>query len=135
MSWRASLMIVGSILALAVPAMAQQGRVTGRLNLGEATVPPQAQVEVMLLDISQSKVSSLLISQKKYAVGDDPSVPFTLTYDKAKIDATHDYAVSARILLDGHPRFMADKKAPVITKGNPINIEIPMRAVARSTKK
>jgi len=131
LSWRYRWIAPACLAAVAAPALAQQAKVNGRLNLGEANVPPQAEVEVMLLDISQSKVSSLLVSQKKFAAGSDNPINFTLTYDKAKIDATHDYAVSARIMLDGRTRFMSEKKAPVITKGNPVNVEIPMRSVGR----
>ncbi|MCC7154652.1 MAG: YbaY family lipoprotein [Bryobacterales bacterium] len=129
--WR-NLPTAAAILALfATPALAQQGKVNGRLNLGEANVPPEAEVEVMLLDVSHSKVSSLLVSQKKFAAGSEVPINFTLTYDKAKIDATHDYAVFARIMLGGRTRFAAERKAPVITKGNSVNVEIPMRSVGR----
>lgn len=124
--------IVPALLAVfTMPALAQQGKVNGRLNFGEAAVPPQAEVEVMLLDVSHSKVSSLLVSQKRFTAGPEVPINFTLTYDKAKIDASHDYAVFARILLGGRTRFMAEKKAPVITKGNSFNVEIPMRSVTR----
>lgn len=128
-SWRNSAIVMTGLVTVSLLA-AEQGKVNGRLSLGEATVPAQAEVEVMLLDVSQAGVSSLLVSQKKFKVGEEIPIAFTLTYDKAKIDATHDYAVSARITVDGRPRFISDKKSLVITKGKGVNVEVPMRSVS-----
>lgn len=131
MSWQTRLIQLTLPAVLGIPLAGQQAKVNGKLNVGDATVPPQAEVEVMLVDVSQSKVSYLLISQKKFVAGSDIPINFTLNYDKAKIDQTHDYALLARITLDGRVRFLSDKKPPVITKGNPINVEIAMRSIGR----
>jgi membrane-bound inhibitor of C-type lysozyme len=77
------------------------GTVSYRLRLG---LPPSAVIEVALQDGSAD--SAIVIAKQEITLGDrQPPVLFELRFDPAKIDTRHTYFVSARILVDGDPRF------------------------------
>jgi putative lipoprotein len=53
-----------------------------------------------------------------------------LRYDPAQINARSTYAVQARILADGKLLFAATQAYPVITHGNPLDVNIVLQQVS-----
>jgi putative lipoprotein len=106
--------------------------VTGTVSyLQRIALPPTALIQVQLQDVSLADAPAKILAEEKITLGDrQVPVPFSLTVDPAKIDRSHLYSVSARILLDGQSRFISDKSYPVLTRGNPMLAEILVKQVS-----
>ena len=73
-------------------------------------LPPTAVIQVQLLDVSLADAPAKVLAEEKITLGErQVPVPFSLTFDPAKIEQNHAYSVSARILVDGQLRFISDK--------------------------
>jgi uncharacterized lipoprotein YbaY len=61
-------------------------------------------------------------------------VPFALVipYDPATIEASHTYAVQARIEVDGALRFINDQRHAVLTRGAPSHVDMVLKGVGGS---
>jgi uncharacterized lipoprotein YbaY/membrane-bound inhibitor of C-type lysozyme len=107
------------------------GRVTGTVTyLQRMALPPNAVIQVQLLDVSLADTPSKVIAEDKITLGDrQVPVPFELTFDSAAIDPKHSYSVSAKIMVDGELRFISDQSHPVLTSGNPSKVEIVVKQV------
>ena len=57
-------------------------------------------------------------------------IPFTLHYDPALIQPNRTYAVTAKLILEGKAVFRSDTIHPVLTRGAPDRVEIPMVRIA-----
>lgn len=79
-------------------------------------LPPDAVVEVRLLDTSRMDVAAELLSSQRFRM---TGVPFALqlAYDPALIDPRFTYTVSARILSGGRAIFRSTTAYPVLTRG------------------
>jgi putative lipoprotein len=99
--------------------------VAGTLTyLVRMALPPQAVVQVQLLDLSREG-SGAQVAEQKFALGQHGvPVPFTLKVDSSKIDPKHTYGVSARILLVGELRFATQEPYKVLTLGNPSKVDM-----------
>ena len=93
-------------------------------------LPPTAVIEVMLQDVSLADAPAKTLADEKITLGErQVPIPFSLTFDPAKVEQNHTYSLRARILVDGQLRFISDKSYPVITRGNSNQAEIVVTPV------
>lgn len=114
-----------------IASPAASDTVTGTVSyLARMALPPAAVIDVKLQDVSRADAPAIVIAEQNIPLGDrQVPVPFTLQFDPARIDWTHTYSVSARILVDGRLRFTSDTSHPVLTRGNPNQVEIMVKPV------
>jgi putative lipoprotein len=103
-----------------IPPAEQPVSVTGSITYRERmALPPTAQVEVTLADVSLMDAPSKTIAQQSFTA-DGRQVPFafTLTVDQRQLDPRHSYAVSARITdASGRLMFITDTRNSVTFDG------------------
>ncbi len=101
------------------------GKVTGSVTYRERiALPPDAVVEVALLDVSRMDVAATTIAQQIIVPLHDVPIPFELDYDPAAIDARLVYAVRATIRRGGNALFVTDRHYPVLTRGHPETVDL-----------
>ena len=117
----------GTAAASAVAIM--KDSVTGTLAYRERiALPPDAVVHVQLLDVSRQDVAAMVIDSVTIRPnGRQVPLPFTLHYDTARIQDNATYAVQARISANGQLLFRNDVSYPVITRGNPKQVQMQLR--------
>ncbi len=81
-------------------------------------------VEIQLLDVSSLDAPAVVIAQEKISSPDQFPIPFKLSYDPARINPTHQYAIQARIMRNGEPVFNNTFPCFVITHGYPNYAEV-----------
>lgn len=110
-------------------AAAAINEITGTVTyLARIALPPQAKIQVQLLDVSLADAPSTVIAGTGFALGNrQVPVPFTLKYDPVKIDPKHRYSVSARITIGMDLKFVTDQTYPVITQGNPSKVDLILK--------
>jgi putative lipoprotein len=86
---------------------------------------------VQLLDVSFADVAATVLDSLTLRPTAGKQVPydFLLRYDPAQINARNTYAVQARILVDGKLLFTTTEVYPVITRGNPLDVNIMLQQV------
>ncbi|MBK6412538.1 YbaY family lipoprotein [Sphingopyxis sp.] len=115
-----------SLAALPLAACATLGSseqpvsVTGQITYRErVALPPTAQIEIQLSDVSLMDAPSRTIAQQSFTA-DGRQVPFafSLTVDQRPLDPRHSYAVSARISdASGRLMFITDTRNSVVFDG------------------
>ncbi|AMU92019.1 YbaY family lipoprotein [Sphingopyxis macrogoltabida] len=82
-------------------------------------LPPTAQIEVRLDDVSLADAPSRTIARQAFgADGQQVPIDFLLRFDRREIDPRHSYAVSARITgEDGKLMFITDTRNSVDFEG------------------
>ena len=104
------------------------GVVTGSVAYRERmALPPDAVVHVSLIDASRMDAAAPAIAETTIvAAGKQVPIPYTLRYDRSRIDATHSYAVRAVIRSGERMLFTTNTSNRVITQGNPTqaNLEV-----------
>ncbi|HEY9663382.1 MAG TPA: YbaY family lipoprotein, partial [Allocoleopsis sp.] len=117
------------------PENATTASVTGTITyLQRIALPPNARVEVKLQDVSrQDAPAQTLATQIIPLEGRQVPIPFELVYSPDQIDASHTYAVQARILVDDQLWFITTSRYAVLTQGNPTRIDLTVeRTPSRS---
>ncbi|KTD99513.1 MAG: YbaY family lipoprotein [Sphingopyxis sp.] len=115
-------MVTAPLLAACatVPPAEQPVSVTGSITYRERiALPPTAQVEVTLSDVSLMDAPSKTIAQQSFTA-DGRQVPFafSLTVDQRQLDPRHSYAVAARITdASGKLMFITDTRNSVTFDG------------------
>ena len=108
--------------ATLMPPSEEPVSVTGSITYRERmALPPTAQVEIQLADVSLMDAPSKTIAQQSFTA-DGRQVPFafSLTVDERKIDPRGRYAVSARITdASGKLMFITDTHNGVAFDGRP----------------
>jgi putative lipoprotein len=104
----------------------QEGLVRGTVSYRERmALPPDAIVDVWIADVSPRIVAQVLLAETTVPTGGrQVPIPFELRYDPSRVVADHDYAVKAAIRSAGEILFATDTGAPVITKGNPTEVQL-----------
>ena len=106
--------------------------VTGNVfYLQRTALPPDAQIRVVLADVSKMDVAADIIAEQTIFGPLQVPVPFRLEYDPARIDARMSYAVQARIESRGKLLFITTEHHPVLTRGNPTELEVRVDPVRR----
>ena len=118
----------GNAGASTVPVVVRDS-VTGTVTYRERiALSPTAVVRVQLQDASLQDVAATIIDSVTIRPnGRQVPLPFTLHYDTARIQENATYAVQARISADGRLLFRNDVSYPVITRGNPKQVQMQLR--------
>jgi len=125
----------GAMLAkdckLVEPAKQDLGVVSGTVTyLQRMALPPTAVIDLKLQDVSPAGAPATLIAEQRITTdGKQVPIPFELKFDAVKIDQKHQYAVSARITVDGQLWFVSDTAYPVITQGHPSKVNLTLKQV------
>jgi putative lipoprotein len=91
-------------------------------------LPENAVLIVRLEDVSAADAPAKIVAEQRFTLaGRQVPLPFELAYDAAKIDPKHSYSVSARITVDGQPRFLSTSAFHVLTGGNPDKVNVLVR--------
>lgn len=100
--------------------------ITGTVSYRQhVSLPPDAVVVIHLQDVYLQDAPSPFLAEFKTTVGQrHVPIPFALKFDPGKIDPNHPYVVEASILVHEQLRFTNDTSYPVLTKGNPTNIDM-----------
>ncbi len=113
----------------------QPTAVKGTVNKEDnSALPPDAVVEVSLLDTGKQDTSAPILKQQVIALnGQQLPVEFSLDYDMAAIDPASTYSVQARVLLaDGTLLYISQEAFNVITQDNPVEgVEVWVEAVSQ----
>lgn len=107
--------------------------VTGTVSyLPRIAMPPNAILEVTLVDVSRADAPAITLASQGMVFGDrQVPIPFELVYNPDQIDPRYSYAVQARIIVDGELRFTTTSRFAVITQGNPTAVEVRVDPVSR----
>ncbi|HET9887414.1 MAG TPA: YbaY family lipoprotein [bacterium] len=105
---------------------AVEGTVTYR---EQVALPPLAVVEVKILDSASNPTSEYLAATTIRTEGRQVPISFALPYDPAKIQPTHTYVVHAAIGDGAKTLFTTNTIYPVITKGNPKDVDVVLTKV------
>jgi putative lipoprotein len=128
----ALLLVVFSILAgcgarvepLVEPPVAS-GKVSGSVTYRERiALPPDAVLQVALLDVSRMDVAATLIAEQTIVPEHGVPIPFELEYDPDVIDARLVYAVRATISSGDNLLFVTDTHYPVLTRGHGNEVDL-----------
>ncbi|MFH7241442.1 MAG: YbaY family lipoprotein [Spirulina sp.] len=105
------------------------GTVTHRVRMALA---PNTVVEVQLLDVSRADAPAIVLASQSIVTGGrQVPIPFELVYNPDQIDPRMTYAVQARISVDGNLQFINTRRFPVISQGNPNQVEVMVDPVRR----
>ena len=90
-----------------------------------SALPPGAMLTVSIIDVSRQDAPSTVIAEQRVpTAGKQVPFSFDLAYDRSKIQERNRYAVRAEIRDGERLLFTTDTSYPVITQGNPRNVEI-----------
>lgn len=105
--------------------------VTGTVSYRERiALPPSSVIRVTLEDVSLADVPATVIAETTLRPDRQVPIPFTLSYDPARIDPAHRYAVRAQITdADGRLRWTTMEYYGVLTQKNPEHVELIVRPV------
>ncbi len=112
------------------PAAEASAAVTGTVTYRERMLlPPDAVIQVSLVDVSLMDVPAKLISRQEIRPEHAVPVAFSLPYDPAAIDERMTYAVQARISSGGKLLFITDTSYQVLTRGQPGHVDLVLKRV------
>ena len=133
----ATLSLIGWLAACSTTSAVPAGggtsvaRVTGTVTYRERiALPPTAVIKVQLVDVSRADAPAIVLGEQvTQAAGRQVPFAFEIPFDPARIEASHTYAVQARIEQDGKLRFISDRHYAVITRGAPSRVDMVLRSV------
>lgn len=126
--------LIGAILLAAgtMAAVAESASLPVSVRLEEEQpLPPGAELEVELLDVSRADASSIRITSGRVAVSTLP-VSLRLSYDPAAIDPRMTYVVAAVLRAGGRVSHRTMTAWPVLTRGAPERADIVLEQVAEA---
>jgi putative lipoprotein len=113
------------------PGHALTGQVTYRERVA---LPNDAEVRVMLLDVSRMDVAATPIADTTLRPnGRQVPLPFVLRYDLGRIDPRRDYAVRATITSDGRLIFTTTTVIRVITRDHPTMVDLVLSRLGQAS--
>jgi heat shock protein HslJ len=93
-------------------------------------IDPQAVITVQLQDVSLADAAAPVLGEQQAPNPGTFPVPFAVTYNPETIQPNHTYAIRVRIEdAAGELLYTNMQSAPVITQGNPRNVEVVVGAV------
>jgi putative lipoprotein len=90
---------------------------------------PNAEVIVRMSDVSLQDVAAPVVSEQIVSGPGELPVPFLLLYDPEQIDPRNTYAVGARIEEGDRLLYINKTSFPVITQGNPTEVDVVVEEV------
>jgi putative lipoprotein len=124
---------VVALLLLASTALAETMHLDTTVTYRERiALPPNAILEVELLDTSRADAPSVRLSLQRFRL---TGVPRTveIAYDTDLIDERFTYTVAAKIISEGRVIFRSTMATPVLTRGAPNSAELVLELMARQT--
>jgi putative lipoprotein len=121
-----TLMLAACQTTKAKPTATVRGEITYRERIA---VPPGAQLEVLLLDVSRADAPSETIGGVTLSDIGQPPYPFEIAYRPEQIIESHTYVVQARLTHQGRLLFITDQAYPVITRSHPTEVQIVLKRV------
>jgi putative lipoprotein len=99
-------------------------------------LPPNAEIKVILEDVSKMDVAADIIASTTLSPAGGPPWDFAMEYDPTRIDSRHRYAVRARIEANGHLMFTNTRQIPAFTdaEGKPLEILVSRVGSSRGTQ-
>lgn len=117
---------VAQVLPEEQPAK-KQARLTGQVHyLQRMALPPDAELEVKLLDVSLADAPATVLATQHLVPAGQVPISFTLSYEPSQIVPNHSYSVQARILHGDQLLFINTQRYAVLTQGAPLD-EIKVR--------
>lgn len=89
-----------------------------------------AEVHVALVEVREHKEMAIIAELTISTEGRQVPIPFKLRYPLASIHPDHSYVVRANIVMFGDVWFVTRRPVPVLTQGNPHEVQI---VVSRSS--
>lgn len=130
MTRKIALAVVAAMALGASEAAAQTAYITGTVFYRERiALPATAILEISLEDVSRADAPAAVVTSARLESLGQPPIRFELPYDFTKIDASHRYAVRARIVDGGRLMFTSSETALVATQGHPSRADVLMRLV------
>lgn len=105
--------------------------VTGTLNYDKFVVTPGCSIEVRLDDVTVTNTPEFSLARQYIDPRESSPIPFRLHYEPKSINQAHKYAVSARISCGAELRMISDGSVPVLTQGNPTQINLTLKPALR----
>ncbi|QQE64464.1 hypothetical protein GFS31_11450 [Leptolyngbya sp. BL0902] len=100
--------------------------------LPRIALPPNAVVEVQLVDVSRAGAPAIVLaSQSTITGGRQVPIPFELVYNPDGIDPRMTYAVQARITVDGELQFISTRRFTVDLLGQTTSVEVVVDPIQR----
>jgi putative lipoprotein len=121
-----TLMLAACQTTEAEPTATVRGEATYRERIA---VPPGAQLEVRLLDVSRADAPSETIGSVTLSDIGQPPYRFEIAYRPDQIISSHQYVVSARLTHEGRLLFIIDQAYPVITRDQPNEVQLMLKRV------
>jgi len=121
-----TLMLAACLTTRVEPTATVRGEATYRERLA---VPPGAQLEVLLLDVSRADAPSQTIGGVTLTDVGQPPYSFEIAYRPDQIVSSHQYAVRARLTHEGRLLFTTDRAYPVINAGHPTEVQLLLKRV------
>lgn len=87
--------------------------------LERVAMHPSADVEIRLYDVSAVHAAPVLVAERVLHRPDRVPVEFELSVESCRILSGHDYALTARVVVDGATLFATPSAFPVLTPGAP----------------
>lgn len=114
----------------ALPAMADTSILRGTVNYVERmALPANAVVIVQLADVSRADAPAEIIAEDRITSAKGSPIPYRLSFDHARIDLRHRYALQARI-LDGDRLLFITTRHHAIFAGGRNNTRLLVQRVA-----
>ena len=118
------------LLTAAGPVLAATRTLHGSILYRERiALPPDARVEVQLLDVSLADAPSKVIAQTSFRPRGQVPIAYRLRFDDNRLKPRRSYALRATISVDGKLWFTSTSRHAVEI-GGPDRIDIPLQRVA-----
>ena len=97
----------------------------------EEMLPPDAQLEVVLEDISLMDAMAVTIGETTIKPAGQIPISFKITFDDEKIELGHRYAVRAKVMLRGKLLYTTDTMNSVFSGQNDQNLHLMMKRMGK----
>ncbi|WP_146344716.1 YbaY family lipoprotein [Phaeobacter marinintestinus] len=94
-------------------------------------VPPDATLDVSLVDVSRQDVAATIVSTQTYALDRVP-YDFELPFDDGLIDSRLTYSISAKVMQNGVVLYRSTSAYPVLTRGAGAKVDIMMERMQQA---
>ena len=123
---------VPAVVLIATVTAVEAAEVTGTANYRERmALPSDAVFEATLEDVSRADKPAVVVGRARIERPGQPPIRFQITYDAARIDPRHTYAVRAHIKAGGDMMFATTSQYRVITGGSSRTVSMMLARVAR----
>ena len=109
----------------------QDNVVSGTVTFRRANaLPPNSVLTVRIVDATRSDTAASVIAEQRIDLdGRQSPVSFDIAYDRARIQERNRYAVQAEIRDGDRLLYITNTSHPVITQGNPRNVQLTLAPV------